>query len=112
MSTAPPPPGTAAPTPQPALPAAATPDAVTPDATAPAAAPASKPVSLWDFVLFRQPEALYNYLSRLAANDERDGTALVARVLDQRVDQVCSARKYFVDSFFCRCRSFLLVFIE
>ena len=94
MSTVPPPPGTAvsaAPAPQPALPTAATPDAATPDAagaTPAAAAPTSKPVSLWDFVLFRQPEALYNYLSRLAANDERDGTALVARVLDQRVDQV------------------------
>jgi hypothetical protein len=52
------------------------------------AGPAPSKISHWDFMLFRQHDALLHYLSRLAALDARDGSALVSKVLDQRVEQV------------------------
>ena len=55
---------------------------------------AASKVSHWDFMLFRQPDALQHYLSRLSAVDARDGTTLVSKVLDQRVEQSVRFRFY------------------
>ena len=55
---------------------------------APAGGGSAAKVSHWDFMLYRQHDALAQYLARLAAIDARDGSALVAKVLDQRCEQV------------------------
>jgi hypothetical protein len=57
------------------------------DASGATPAPADNRVSLWDFILNRQYADLRRYLERLAAADARDGTSLVAVVLDKRVEQ-------------------------
>jgi hypothetical protein len=58
----------------------------TPPAAAGVVAPAEKQ-SLWDFIFQKKADGVKSYLDVLAARDAAEGTTLVNRILDQRVEQ-------------------------